>query len=382
MITCARSSILRGVIRLPHMRLFVARAFTTQTTKEIAQGAASSSSSFQPIFPPFHSSRYSFLHGDATDTHTYRRLFPNYEPSISSSTHTTATSTASPSLESTPPVQLLLTDPPYCLLTPRSSSPSSSSRSPSPRKKLLWDASGVGSIRFDSTHEYKQFTLSWLKPIRPYLTSTATLVIWTNFLGKRPIMEAVKQILPKYSLLSEFLWLKPTKLDESTKARKKNNQITHEILTTPSLGPSKSVGDTTSDLSLTRLPNGQYVLPPLPLSLTSSEDSYRCYEVALIFGPSNDPSLSHRGPGPMLQSIVCPYEDAISHSSGHPNAKPSRVNLPLIDAYSREDELILDPFAGSASHALTGLRMRRRVATVEYSEVWARRMREKLIKFN
>lgn len=298
-----------------------------------------------PLFAPFVSHTCSFLHGDACDAVSYRALLSH---------------------DNQTPVNLLLTDPPYCLLTPRSSSSGSSHsrRGATSRKKLLWDATAaVSDLRFASPRAYREFTSSWLRPLVPHLAEDAVLVIWTNFLGKQPIEEAVRAIVPGATLYSEYLWIKPNK------PMTERPPVQHTIQTTEEVHASMSA------------PVFDGPLPPLPgLSLTSSEVSFRCYEVALVFGrgslESSRFSQSH-----LPQSVVCPYEDASSSvTSAHPNAKPGRVLLPLIETYSRVGDLVLDPFAGSAAHASTAMHAGRRIATMEKNDIWARSMRERLAR--
>jgi site-specific DNA-methyltransferase (adenine-specific) len=333
--------------------------------------------------PTFRSHAASYTRGDAGDTQSYTRLF-----------HASGAG-ATPRRV----VDLLLTDPPYCLLTPRATAGGAATaaaatraeRQPSTRKKLSWDASGAVQ-RFDSVKAYREFTLRWLSAAAPWLHDDAVVIIWTNFLGKQPICEAMQQVLPQYRRWNEMLWLKPSK-PEGKRAEAKS--IQHSIAP---LAPSAStIPNPIEDATAAHVhlsPQGHASLPPLALSLTSPEQTYRAYEVALVFGvgdwqQSNFAYEQQAGGGqlPPVQSVLCPFEmpsestptsSSRVASSTHPNAKPARVLLPLLSAYSKLDSLVLDPFAGSSAHVLTAMRAGRRVAAMELNAHWAQRMEEQI----
>ena len=328
----------------------------------------SSSSRSDPL--TFTSRACSYTRADACDSQSYARLL-NHTPG-----------------ERTPRtvVDLLLTDPPYCLLKPRSASSTATTRAerqPSTRKKLSWDASGAVQ-RFDSVKVYREFTHQWLSAAAPWLHPHAVVIIWTNFLGKKPICEAVQEVLPQYRKWNEMLWLKPSKPE----GQKELKPVQHSILAAVSASQGLVKDDSSTRIHLS--PSGYASLPPLSLVLTSPERTYRAYEVALVFGVGEweQSSLARQnesGQQPPVQSVICPFETpnetaASSHlaSSTHPNTKPSRVLLPLLSSYSSLNALVMDPFAGSSAHVLTAMRAGRRVAAMELNAHWSQQMQVQL----
>jgi len=81
---------------------------------------------------------------------------------------------------------LLLTDPPYCLLTRRRKG--GDLREPKGRKIERQPA-----VRFETVREYRTFTEAWLPRAIRQLTPVAPIVIWTNFLGKEPILSTARR---------------------------------------------------------------------------------------------------------------------------------------------------------------------------------------------
>jgi site-specific DNA-methyltransferase (adenine-specific) len=213
---------------------------------------------------------------------------------------------------------LLLTDPPYCLLTRRRKG--GDERDPRAHKKI--DRNPI--VRFETVRDYRAFTEAWMTRAVSWLTPGARLVIWTNLLGKEPITTVARQ-LGYTHLLGEYVW-----------------------------------GKRTTDKN-------------------ANEQLLRVYEVALVFSRTPLPPL---GPGdaPAVWAVVGGYDDDAEAArwGSHPHHKPFSVLEPLVRAYSRPGETILDPFAGSGSSPAAALRLGRRAACLEIEPEWATRVTNRL----
>jgi site-specific DNA-methyltransferase (adenine-specific) len=214
---------------------------------------------------------------------------------------------------------LLLTDPPYCLLVRRRKG--GDERQPKARERKL-DRGPVG--RFEDVRSYRRFTESWMPLAVSRLRGDAPLCVWTNFLGKEPI-RAVARSLGYGELWGELLWAKRTR-----------------------------EGD-------------------------GSEVLLRVYEVALILGRAPQPPLRPEEP-PRVWTVAAGYDDdgEAARWGGHPNHKPFRVLEPLLRAYSRPGDGVLDPFAGSGSIGAAALRLGRRAFCLELEPEWAARVSARL----
>jgi site-specific DNA-methyltransferase (adenine-specific) len=212
---------------------------------------------------------------------------------------------------------VLLTDPPYCLLTRRRKG--GDLRDPRGRKI---DRDPV--VRFESVREYRTFTEAWLPLALRHLKEDAPLVIWTNFLGKEPILQVAARA-GYGSLLGEFVWAKRTR------------------------------------------------------DVNANEHLLRVYEVALVLSrkPAPVTSLSER---PLPWSVVTGYDDEGEGSEwgDHPHHKPFAALVPLVLSWSRPGALVLDPFAGSGSIPIASLRLGRETACLEKVPEWAARVTERL----
>jgi site-specific DNA-methyltransferase (adenine-specific) len=213
--------------------------------------------------------------------------------------------------------RLLLTDPPYCLLTRRRKG--GDLRDPKGRKI---DREPV--VRFETVRDYRRFTETWLPLAVGALEPGALLVIWTNFLGREPILGAART-LGYLHVQAEFVWAKRT---------------------TDSRG---------------------------------SEQLLRVYETALVLART---AATRPGPGEpaVPASVVAGYDDdgEATRWGNHPHHKPFGVLEPLIRTYSRPGELVLDPFGGSGSIAAAAVRLERRAAVLELVPEWAARIDERL----
>jgi site-specific DNA-methyltransferase (adenine-specific) len=214
--------------------------------------------------------------------------------------------------------QLLLTDPPYCLLTRRRKG--GDERDPRAHKKI--DRNPI--VRFETVRDYRAFTEAWMTRAVSWLTQEARLVIWTNLLGKEPIT-TVARGLGYTHLLGEYTW-----------------------------------GKRTTDKN-------------------ANEQLLRVYEVALVFSRTPVPEPGLADP-PTVWAVVGGYDDDAEAErwGGHPHHKPFSVLEPLVRSYSRPGDTILDPFAGSGSTPAAAIRLGRRPACMEIEPEWAERVTQRL----
>lgn len=221
---------------------------------------------------------------------------------------------------------LLLADPPYCLLERRNKK-TGQLRDPK-RVKINHEA----VTRYPNVKTYKIFTKSWMEKALPFLEENATLCIWTNFLGKGPIIEVATE-LGFTHFQGEYLWAK-----------------------------------------LTKEGSGNEMLA-------------RLYEVALIFRKVPMKSEQDIHSPPLVKSIITHYdEEKEAESWGlHPNHKPFSCIEPLIRQYSLPEDRILDPFTGSGSTPAAAIKLGRKISGIEilpdYAEITLKRSIFQLEKF-
>ena len=206
-------------------------------------------------------------------------------------------------------VKLILADPPYCLLTRRRKD----GRLRDPKKaKIEHEA----VRRFENGKEYTNFTLSWMEKAISYLEDVGHFIIWTNFLGKAPIIKVAENLGLFFH--GEFTWAKWSK------------------------GGS------------------------------GNERLARAYEVALIFGKCPTKELKDSDSCPPRFCINNYDEEKEGLKWGnHPNHKSFSVLEPLIRFYTTPGDCVLDPFTGSGSTPAACLKLKRSIAGIELRSQWA-----------
>ena len=210
---------------------------------------------------------------------------------------------------------LLLTDPPYCLLTRRRKGGDLRQK----RAGVKIDRDPV--VRFEDVGAYRAFTEAWLPKAAAHVGGP--LVIWTNFLGKEPIRAIARQL--GYVEAGEYLWAK------KSSEREGNEQV------------------------------------------------LRVYETALVFLKAPLPVLqAGDGPRVWCVAAGYDEDGEAAAWGSHPNHKPFSVLDPLIRQWSLPGDLVLDPFAGSGSIPATALRLQRRAACSEIEPEWAERVTRRL----
>ena len=210
---------------------------------------------------------------------------------------------------------LLLTDPPYCLLTRRS-------KGGDPREQragVKIDRDPV--VRFDDVRAYRRFTEDWLPKAAAHVEGP--LIVWTNFLGKEPIRSTARAL--GLVEAGEFVWAK------QASQREGNEQV------------------------------------------------LRVYETALVFLREALPPLGpDDAPRPWCVAAGYDDDGEAARFGNHPNHKPFSVLEPLLRQWSRPGQLVLDPFAGSGSIPAAALRLQRRAACSEIEPEWAGRVSRRL----
>lgn len=212
--------------------------------------------------------------------------------------------------------QLILADPPYCLLKRRRKN----GRERDPKRHKIYHES---VRRFENMHDYYGFTKGWMQLCVPYLSENGVFVVWTNFLGGKPIREIAEEL-----------------------------GLHH---------------------------HGDYVWAKLSKEGSGNERMARIYEFAPIFGRKKPEALmtdAHLPPRHHISGYDADKEAALWGS--HPNHKAFRVLEPLIRYYTQPEDRILDPFTGSGSGPAAAIRLKRVVSGLELRSQWAKQTQKRM----
>lgn len=235
---------------------------------------------------------FNFINSDATKKESYEELLGNRK------------------------AHLLLTDPPYCILTRRRA------------KGDLRDSHGRKNEaemvrRFETVRDYSEFTDQWLAKALQSLVPGALAIIWTNFLGRDPIINSAKKHGYPF-FWGDYIWAK----------RMSESRGNEEFL---------------------RVNEFAVVLSSVPIKPLAIEEK------------------------PAVWSVVSKYSDTgFSKWGNHPNYKTFEVIEPLIRMYSRPADIVLDPFAGSGSIPAAAIRLNRKAFAMELRSEWAQTVLQRL----
>ena len=219
--------------------------------------------------------------------------------------------------------QLIFADPPYCLLTRRNKKTGAIRDA----KKAKINHEAV--TRYENVKTYRNFTEKWMSCAYQFLDTDGSFIIWTNFLGKKPITEVAEKLGLHFH--GEFIW---GKLSKET---------------------------------------------------SGNETNVRVYEVALIFKkhekikiitPNNEAYIPH--------SVITHYDEEgeAGDFNNHPNHKPFSSLEPIILTYSKPGDRVLDPFTGSGSTPAACIKLDRKISGIELREEWATISQDRICKLS
>ncbi len=237
---------------------------------------------------------------------------------------------------------ILITDPPYCLLIrKRINGEKRDSKQAHNKRNKIDEAIEVP--RYQNLADYREFSEKWIRTaLKHGLKQDAPLIIWSNLLGKSIIIDVCKQL--DYQFVGEYVW---AKLSSSTTdvASSSKNEILLRVYEVALIFQSKYLIDSADP-------------PLLPHNVLIRKDIFK-----------------HRHSIPW--SVVTGYHDIIDGSSiphKHPCHKPLDCLQPLLSSWSRPNDVILDPFAGSGgiARAVINVGENRQYRGIEILETWSR----------
>jgi len=248
------------------------KSIHVDTISRISPSLSSSLSTLSTLSTTF------LIHGDALDSSITNKLFNNNNNNNNNN-------------NKLPKANVLLTDPPYCILTRRRLL--GDLRDLKKRKRKLDDDETV--TRFENIKGYVEFTHKWLDNIiRNCLNSNPTLIIWTNPLGKKYLKELIVNEFG-FHFIGEYLWAKRSDHKSSS-----SNNSTKEV-------------------------------------------TLRVYETALVFKKEKNEDIDKM----LSWSVITGYHDENETTRHeHPCHKPFKAIEPLIRNFTKPGDIIIDPFMG------------------------------------
>jgi site-specific DNA-methyltransferase (adenine-specific) len=228
-------------------------------------------------------------------------------------------------------VDVICTDPPYCLLERRRKGgdlrdPKAHSRSKTENDDAV--------PRFANIRDYTQFTQNWLANALSITKPSAMVIIWTNALGRQPIVKVATQDL-RCALIGEYVWAKRSSTSPLTDNSTKNEillRVYESALVFRRISPVSTNNDSTVDTT-------EAVAPNLIDFGIKSKGDLRKLPWSCITGYHDDiPSVGSDG-----------RAAAEAGKDLHPCKKPLAALEPLMRTWVRPGDVLLDCFSGSGA---------------------------------
>lgn len=251
-------------------------------------------------------------HVDSTDDRSYVSVLATAMDAFSSS--------------GTRKIDVLMTDPPYCILERRRNDGSLRDK----KKTQRVTSDHVTVPRYKDIKSYDTFTNKWLSLTISRLTDDATILIWTNPLGKATIVKNLHQ--HSYKLTGEYVWAKH--MDKFSSA----NSVKNEYFL--------RVNETCLIFHKENSTKMQHVnIDTLPWIVKTNH----CTTAATTAANTSD-------------GIDNSIDNNFMH---HPCMKPLDALTPLIKLWTKEDDVIFDPFAGTGN-ILKACQLHRRMNVIGF----------------
>lgn len=202
--------------------------------------------------------------------------------------------------------------------------------------------------------EYRKYTESWIKKVLPLLKSGAGIYVCCDWESSLIIGDVLYEY---FHVLNRITWQR-----EKGRGASKNWKNGLEDVWFAVYGDGKDYTFNLDAVKIRRRVIAPYKVEGKPKDWVETEDgNYRdtC--------PSN-----------FWDDISIPYW-SMPENTAHPTQKPEKLIAKLMLASSNEGDVVLDPFAGSGTTAVTARKLGRNFIAIEQNEIyggWARKRLE------
>ena len=200
--------------------------------------------------------------------------------------------------------------------------------------------------------EYEEYTANWLELVRPLLKPTASLYVCCDWRSSAAVSRALARF---FTIRNRITWQR-----EKGRGSRSNWKNAMEDIWFATVSAR-----CTFNLDAVRM--RRRVIAP-----------YRVDGAPKDWEETPDGNFRDTCPSNFWDDISVPYW-SMAENTAHPTQKPEKLLAKLILASSNPGDLVLDPFAGSGSTAVTAKKLGRRFIGIEQNEqycVWAEKRLE------
>ena len=194
-----------------------------------------------------------------------------------------------------------------------------------------------------SWEEYREYTVKWLEKALPLLKPTASVYVCCDWKSSLIIGEVLHERL---KVQNRITWQR-----EKGRGAKENWKNGMEDIWFATVG--KEYTFNLEDVMIRRKVIAPYKVEGAPKDWEETEDG----------------NFRNTCPSNFWDDVSIPYW-SMPENTAHPTQKPEKLMAKLILASSKEGEVVLDPFAGSGTTAVTAKKLGRHFVTIEQNELY------------
>lgn len=218
-------------------------------------------------------------------------------------------------------VDLLIVDPPY---------------------NLAKNFHGLNFSRMQKK-EYREYTEKWINAVKPKLKDTASVYVCCDWESSLVIGETIAE---NFTLRSRITWQR-----EKGRGAKANWKNSMEDIFFATVGEKYT-------FNLDKVKQRKKVVAPY-----KEDGKPKDWE------ETADGKFRDSCPSNFWDDITVPYW-SMAENTSHPTQKPEKLLAKLILASSNENDVVLDPFAGSGSTGVTAEKLNRRYICIEQNPLY------------
>ncbi len=213
-------------------------------------------------------------------------------------------------------------------------------------------------FRKTSDHDYRDYTLTWVRQVMPLIKDTGSIYVCCDWLSSNAVYEVLKE---HFTVRNRITWQR-----EKGRGAKSNWKNSMEDIWFATKGD-----DYTFNLEAVKL--RRRVIAP-----------YRSEGRPKDWVRTADGDFRDTHPSNFWDDISVPFW-SMAENTPHPTQKPEKLIAKLILASSNEGDMVFDPFLGSGSTSVTAKKLKRHYVGIEQNEqycIWAEKRLETAEKNN
>lgn len=215
-----------------------------------------------------------------------------------------------------------------------------------------------------NSEEYRSFTIKWIEKVLPLLKENASVYVCCDWESSLIIGPAISEYL---HILNRITWQREKGRGAESNWKNGMEDIWFAVKCSGNPKPAKQRGESGYTFNLDAVKIRKKVIAP-----------YKVDGKPKDWEETEHGNYRNTCPSNFWDDISIPYW-SMPENTAHPTQKPEKLIAKMILASSNEGDIVLDPFAGSGSTAVTAKKLGRDFIAIEQNELygaWAQKRLE------